>query len=152
MLDKGRAKIDWGRVKREERYDGKYLLRTFASLSPTEVAWAYKGLWRVERAFRELKSGLEIQPCYHWTPPRVRGHIAMCFLTLVVEVALERLLRAYGCKVSVREALQAVEQVKAVRVELNGEDFLARTELSPLGWETFAAVGMRPPPKVQPLN
>lgn len=152
VVDEGQAEINWKRVKQEERYDGKYLLRTSAALSPPEIAQAYKGLWRVERGFRELKSGLEVRPCYHWTPPRVRGHIALCFLALVMEAALERLLRAYGCQASVREVLEAVKQVKAVRVELDGEAFLSRTELPPLAHKAFAAVGMRPPPKIQPLN
>jgi hypothetical protein len=82
----------------------------------------------------------------------VRGHIALCFLALVIEAALERLVRAYGCESSVREVLEAVKQVKAVRLEVNGEVFLARTELLPLAQKGFASLGMRPPPKVQCLN
>ncbi|MBT9143422.1 MAG: hypothetical protein DDT29_01825 [Dehalococcoidia bacterium] len=82
----------------------------------------------------------------------MRGHIALCFLALVMGAALERLLRTHGCEASVRKVLEAVEQVKAVRVELNGEVLLARTELPPLAQKAFAAVGMRPPPKVQSLN
>ncbi|NPV60989.1 MAG: hypothetical protein HPY75_15165 [Actinobacteria bacterium] len=30
------------------------------------MADAYKSLWQVERAFRELKSGLDLSPIYHW--------------------------------------------------------------------------------------
>ncbi len=70
------------------------------------------------------------------------GHIALCFLALVMEAALERLLRSHGCEASVREALEAVEQVKAVRVELNGEVLLAQN-LPPLAQKAFAAAGMR---------
>lgn len=70
----------------------------------------------------------------------------------MIEAALERLLSAYGCQASVRKVLEAVEEVKAVRVELDGEAFLARTELPPLAQKAFAAVGMRPPPKVQSLS
>jgi len=55
-------------VEGEARYDGKYLLRTTTALSPAEVAQAYKDLWRVEHAFRDLKSNLELRPMYHWTP------------------------------------------------------------------------------------
>jgi transposase len=35
-----------------------------------------------------LKSDLEIRPMYNWTPSRVRGHIGVCFLALVLESAL----------------------------------------------------------------
>jgi len=151
VLDEGRAEINWEKVKQEERYDGRYLLRTSAILPPSEIARAYKGLWRIENAFRELKSGLEVRPCYHWTPSRVRGHIAMCFLALVLEATLERMLRIHNVEASVGEVLEAVERVKAVRVEINGEAFLARTDLPPLARKAFAAIGIRPPPKVQSL-
>ena len=152
VLEKGKAEVDWEKVRDEECYDGKYLLRTSTSLSPSEIALAYKELWRIENTFRELKTSLEIRPCYHWTESRVRGHIAMCFLALVVEAAVERMLRQSDLDVSVGEALEAIGQVKAVRVEVNREAFLARTDLPPLAGKAFAALGIRPPPKVLPLN
>jgi len=152
VLEKGKAEIDWGKVFGQEYYDGKYLLRTSAVLSPSEIALAYKGLWRIENAFRELKTGLEIRPCYHWTESRVKGHIAMCFLALVIEAAIERVLRVNKLEASISEVLEVVEQIKAVRVEANGEAFLCRTDLPPLAGKVFAALGIRPPPKVLPLN
>lgn len=149
--EKGKAGINWRWVERDARCDGKYLLRTATELSPTEVATAYRELWRVEAAFRNLKSGLEIRPMYHWTPPRVRGHIGVCFLALVVESVLARLLRNHGCQDSVSTIIEALQQVRAVRVELEGQVFLTRTDLSVLAHKAFTAVGLRPPPKVQPL-
>ena len=59
VLEEGKAAINWQRVERDARCDGKYLLRTAAGFSSEEVAKAYKELWRVEAAFRDLKSGLE---------------------------------------------------------------------------------------------
>ena len=47
--------------------------------------------------------------------------------------------------------MEAVQEVKAVKVELNGDLFLTRTDLPPLAQKAFAAVGLRPPPRVQPL-
>ncbi|MBC7077126.1 MAG: hypothetical protein H5T92_02275 [Synergistales bacterium] len=37
------------------------------------MALAYKSLWQVERAFREMKSSLKLCPIYHWSESRVRG-------------------------------------------------------------------------------
>jgi len=88
--------IDKHALKQEAAYDGKYVLRTNCSLSPQEVAGAYKGLWQVERAFRELKSGLDLRPVYHWTHKRIRGHVMVCFLALVLEMALRRKIRGSG--------------------------------------------------------
>jgi len=41
--------------------------------------------------------------------------------------------------------LKDLEQVKAVRVELDGQAFLLRTELPGRAYEAFQAVGVRPP-------
>jgi transposase len=149
--EKGKASINWRRVEHDARYDGKYVLRTATDLPVEQVALAYKELWRVEHAFRDLKSGLEVRPVYHWTPTRVRGHIGVCFLSLVMESALSRLLRAHGCEESLAKVMEAVREVRAVKVELNSDLFLTRTDLPSLAQKAFAAVGLRPPPKVQSL-
>jgi hypothetical protein len=70
---------------------------------------------------------------------------------LVMESALSRLLRAHGCEESLAKVMEAVQEVRAVKVELNSDLFLTRTDLLSLAQKAFAAVGLRPPPKVQPL-
>lgn len=53
-LKENQAEIDLEKVKRKERYDGKYVLLTTTALKAEEVACTYKQLYRVECAFREL--------------------------------------------------------------------------------------------------
>jgi hypothetical protein len=146
------AHIDMGRVAADARLDGKWVLDTNTVLPSDEVALAYKGLWRVEQAFRQLKSGLEVRPVFHWTEERVRGHVLVCFLALVLESALQRLLKEQESSVSYREAIRGLEQVMAVRYEAQGKAWLWRTELGEHAYDAFQAVGMRPPPRVQPFN
>ena len=49
------VKINPAAAEVEERFDGIYVLETNTALGTAEVAQAYKNLWRVERAFRDLK-------------------------------------------------------------------------------------------------
>ncbi|MGI9951970.1 IS1634 family transposase [Moorellaceae bacterium AZ2] len=70
-VDGSRTSLDEEALKEEAKYEGKYVLRTNTALSPEEVALSYKGLWQVERAFKELKSGLDLRPVYHWTEKRI---------------------------------------------------------------------------------
>jgi len=65
--------IDEAKVVAEETYDGRYVLMTNTDLPAAEVALTYKQLWQVERAFRGLKSNLDLRPLYHWTEKRIRG-------------------------------------------------------------------------------
>jgi transposase len=68
-------------------YTRHTVLRTNADLDTDVTALAYKDLWRVERAFRNMKSILDLRPVYHYKDSRVRGHIMVCFLALVLESA-----------------------------------------------------------------
>ncbi len=78
------------------------MLLTDSDLPAEEVALAYKGLWRVEAAFREPEVPLRVarhgfwSRSTHWTERKVRAHVAVCFLALLLEVELERRLRERG--------------------------------------------------------
>lgn len=97
----------------------------------------------MERAFRELKSGLDLRPVYHYTEKRIRGHIMVCFLALVLEMALRRKVQAItGEAVPYDEILRHLEQVKAVEINLDGRRYLARTELVGHADLAFMVLGM----------
>lgn len=148
----GAATIDWEKVEREARYDGKYILRTNTTLPPADVALAYKSLWQVERAFRELKSHLGLRPMFHWTEQRVRGHVLVCFLALILEVVLRKKLEAAGSKARYADLLQDLRQLHAVLIKVDGTTYLARTDLQGAAYDAFKALGMRPPLQVQALT
>lgn len=140
--------IDPDAVAAEGKYDGKYVLRTNSFLSPEDAAQAYKSLWQVERAFRELKSGLDLRPVYHWTERRIRGHVMVCFLALVLETALRRKLAAAQADVRYDDLLQHLTELRAVAIHLDGRDYLTRTELTGHAPLAFKALGIRPPAHV----
>lgn len=151
-LSGGKLTLKEEAVREEARYDGKWVLRTNTDLPAAEVALAYKSLWQVEHAFRELKSGLEIRPVSLHTEDHVRGHIIVCFLALVMETALVRKLKALGTSDSYQKILADLEQVRAVRFEGHGKAWLWRNELPGMAYDAFRAVALRPPPRVQPLT
>jgi hypothetical protein len=81
----GKPRIDTAKVKADERLDGKYLLRcSDDTLTAEEIALGYKGLYDVEEAFRTLKQRLELRPVYHRLEDRIRAHVLLCWLGLVV--------------------------------------------------------------------
>ncbi|MGH7761686.1 MAG: IS1634 family transposase [Candidatus Dormibacteraceae bacterium] len=80
---------DTAAIAAESRLDGFYVIRTSlgeATLAPTEVVRAYKGLCQAERAFRSLKTvDLEIRPIHHRLADRVRAHVLLCMLAYYLE-------------------------------------------------------------------
>lgn len=76
-------------IAAEAALDGLYVIRTSlaaAELPAAEAVRAYKGLGRVERAFRSFKTvDLKVRPIYHWNAARVRAHVLLCMLAYYVE-------------------------------------------------------------------
>ena len=78
-------KIDKARVKQEEKLDGKCLLSSSdQSLSVEDIALGYKQLMEVERAFRTLNTTLSLRPIYHSNDERIRSHVLMWWLALLL--------------------------------------------------------------------
>ncbi len=85
-LKSGRLVLNKQRILQERRYDGKYvLLTTDRALEASELAHQYKHLFSVERAFRSLKSGINLRPFYHWTTNRIKAHVSLCVLSYFVQ-------------------------------------------------------------------
>ncbi|WP_408998209.1 IS1634 family transposase [Syntrophus buswellii] len=91
QLKTGRIKIDKGKIKEEAHLDGKYIISTSDdTLSAEDVALGYKQLMEVERAFRTLKTTLDLRPVYHRKDERIEAHVFLCFLALLLVRVAER--------------------------------------------------------------
>ena len=87
----GKLRINQAKVQEEESLDGKYLLSSSDdTLSPEDIALGYKQLMEVERAFRTLKTTLELRPFYHRKEERIRAHVLLCYLSLLLVRIAER--------------------------------------------------------------
>lgn len=81
----GLLRIDRAAAQREAHYDGKWLLRTSdLTLTAEDLAAAYKQLLAVERGWRDCKTSLGLRPVYHHREDRIRAHIQLCWLALLL--------------------------------------------------------------------
>ena len=84
-LKTGHLKLNRQKLREEPRYDGKYIVETSDdTLSIKDIVLGYKQLYDIERAFRTLKTDLDLQPNYHSKDNRIRCHIFLCFLALLL--------------------------------------------------------------------
>ncbi len=147
-VTKGAMRIAEAKVAAEARYDGKYVLRTNTELPAADVARTYKSLWRVERAFRETKSTLQVRPIFHHRDDTSIGHIVAGFLALRLEVDLQKRLESCGIEVSWPTLMRDLSRVQAVRLEADGRSYVLRTDLEGTAHQAFLAAGVRPPSPV----
>ncbi|BAE84300.1 hypothetical protein DSY2852 [Desulfitobacterium hafniense Y51] len=143
------ATINTDKLKQAAVFDGLYILQTNTELPTEEVATAYRDLWQIERAFRNLKSTLDLRPVYHWKERRISGHIMLCFLALVVQIKFQKLLESCGSEYGYTEVIRALRKVHAVKLKIKDQDHLVRTEIHGAAAMAFKAVGLRIPERVQ---
>ena len=142
-----KPRIDRQKIERDAMYDGVFVLTTNTGLPAVQVVRAYKDLWQVEMAFRQLKTEIEMGPIYHWKDRRIRAHIMVCFLAFVLRSTLYRKLKAHhGAKrFSYRATINDLKRLRACELDAAGSRVKIRTELEPGAAAAFAAIGMRPP-------
>jgi len=116
-------------LRREKRYEGKYLIQTDqADLTPVEAVAAYKQLNEVERGFRSLKDPIGMRPIYHHLEDRVRAHIFVAALAFLIERLLDWRLKDAGVRLSPADAWSALATVRHVTFRVASE---CRTGVTP---------------------
>jgi hypothetical protein len=112
------------RLGREKKIEGKYVVSTGEKgLSILDAVATYKELTDVESGFRQLKDVLAMRPIYHQVEPRVKAHIFVAALALLVQRLLGRRLEGSAVDLSPSRAMQALSTVRLVsfRLEDQGE-------------------------------
>jgi len=81
----GRLVIDQAKVRQEAHLDGKFLISSSDDFLPAEdLVAGYKQLWQVERVHRDLKHVVDVRPMYHRLEDRIRAHVLLCWLALLL--------------------------------------------------------------------
>src|SRR5512132_3315334 len=144
----GRLVIDRAKVRAEARLDGKFLLSTSdPDLSAADVALGYKNLLEAERCFRDLKTTLELRPVYHHLERRIRAHVLLCWLALLLARVAERQTGHTWRRIN-------LELGRLHLVTLAGPAGRVQhtTALTQPQRELYAATGITPPPQVTSLQ
>ncbi len=135
--------VDRAKLRAERRVEGTYLLQTNdPSLEILQMVAAYKELQTVERSFRELKDVLAMRPIYHQIERRVRAHLFVAHLALVLGCALEKALRRAGLTMALDTALAAVQPVRLVTLDLDGQQVQVVTKPTAHAQAVLKAVGL----------
>jgi transposase len=139
-----RLVIDRAKVKTEANLDGKYLLATSdPDLTAEETALGYKNLLKAERGFRDLKSELLLRPVFHRLQHRVRAHVLICWLALLLTRVAER-----STGQSWRNIRRDTARLKQVTLAGEAGTIIQTTPLRPGHNAIYQALSIPPPPRV----
>jgi transposase len=139
-----------------ELMDGKLLLVTNTpqpALAPAEVVCRYKSLADIERGFKVLKSELEIGPCYHRLPERIRAHASICFLALILHRIMRSRLSDAEASLSPERALEQLQRIQHHSVRLNGgKQFVGVSSLTTIQNKVLHALRIEKPVTSQQMT
>ena len=140
----------------EEKYDGIFILATNRQdLEPGKVVDSYKNLQEVEMLFDDLKHFVDIHPVRHWLAVRVRAHVFLCILALLLKRIFEiNCMNGKACM----QPLEEISKSKLIKYEVKYSEkenrrqtFPKVTQTTPAQKEIFKIVGIRNPMSLENL-
>jgi transposase len=139
---------------RHEQKDGIFILLTNRyDLPISKVVESYKNLQEVELLFDDLKNFVDIRPVRHWLPDRVRAHVQICIMSLLLKRVFE--INFLHGK-SVTKPLEEISKVKLVKYKVkyakrgNRTKTLYKvTNLTPLQKKYFNLVDVKNPMDIE---
>jgi transposase len=144
----GLLRVDAKAIKAEENLDGKYLLRTSDPYLPAEdIALGYKQLLEVERGWRDMKQVIDLRPVYHRKEERIRAHVILCWLALLLIRVTET-----TCQATWPGLRRELDRIALGTFTGPAGTFRQRTELTKTQRDILAQLKIDPPPRIFQLT
>src|SRR5450756_541857 len=143
--------IDPGKLAQEARFDGIFVLRTNAKITPLQAVLRYRDLLQVENLFLQTKAVMRTRPIFHSSDAAIRGHVFCSFLALVMQKCLDDLSREAGIMPEWKTLLRDLDRLQHVRIRHRGNDWLVRTDVSKPIADLFCHAHIALPPRAKQM-
>jgi len=141
--------IDAGKLAEEARFDGIFVLRTNAKITPLQAVLRYRDLLQVENLFFRTKTVMRTRPIFHSSDAAIRGHVFCSFLALTMQKHLDDLLREDNAAPEWKDLLRDLDRLQQVRIHQPGADWLVRTDAAPAIMSLFRRAHIALPPRAR---
>ena len=141
--------IDPGKVADEARFDGIFVLRTNARITPLQAVLRYRDLIQVEALFKTAKSLMRTRPIYHSSDAAIRGHVFCSFLALILRKELDTRCRRAGLQPEWGDMLRDLDRLQEVEIDKAGRRMTLRTPSTGVAGPLFKAARIALPPNVR---
>jgi hypothetical protein len=132
--------------QRRRRFDGFSVV--VAHPDCLQEAGALASLYRdkdcIEKDFRHIKSEIELRPLWHHTDAKVRAHVTLCVLALLVDRLLERTLSEAGRPMTAKALYELLGTMHLNRCRVAGSQkpVYMLTDVTNDQKEVLSALGM----------
>jgi hypothetical protein len=140
----GLLRVDAAAIKTEQKLDGKYLLRSSdPTMSTEDIALGYKQLYEVERGWRSMKTELDLRPVYHRLEERIRAHVILCWLALLLVRVTETTTGTTW-----HQLREHLDELHIGTFTATAGTYRQRTELTKPQRDILAKLDLTPPKKI----
>ena len=141
--------IDAGKLAEEARFDGIFVLRTNANVTPLQAVLRYRDLLQVENLFLRTKAIMRTRPIFHSSDAAIRGHVFCSFLALAMQKYLDDLSIEAGVTPEWKELLRDLDRLQQVRLQYRGADWMVRTDAAQTITALFRQAHVALPPRAR---
>lgn len=108
--------LDVNKIEKIREAAGFYAFITNDCTSaPEEIYQQLRALWKIEACFRILKSNLNARPLYVYKKEHIEGHFVMCFMALVIERLVMKVIKAYDESLTSEKVTKLINQFFVMR-------------------------------------
>jgi hypothetical protein len=141
--------IDPGKLADEARFDGIFVLRSNARISPLQAVLRYRDLLQVEDLFRTAKALMRTRPIYHSSDAAIRGHVFCSFLALVLRKELDERCRIAGLRPEWADVLRELDRLQEIELKRDGRQVIMRTPATGIIGPLFKAARIALPANIR---
>lgn len=89
---------------------------------PTEIAKSYRSLNIIEDQFKALHNAfmIPLTPVYEWTDQKIKAHVFLCYVALVMVRALELVAMRKGLNITFSKLLEEAEEIRVGIIKNGG--------------------------------
>lgn len=145
------ASLTRDKIEDDKTRDGYYAIATNNhDMSLENIVDAHHHLAMIEDSFRLMKNQLETKPLFNWTATRMKGHILLCFITLLFKKTLELALKSV-CQEQVTPSIvsDTLLSMEFSTIKQNKQTLYMRAPLSTLAKNILALFKIQEPPVAQ---
>jgi hypothetical protein len=141
--------IDPGKLAQEARFDGIFVLRTNAKITPLQAVLRYRDLLQVENLFLQTKAVMRTRPIFHSSDAAIRGHVFCSFLALTMQKHLQDLSNEAGTSLEWATLLRELDRLQRVRIHHRSKDWQVRTDVAKSVAALFRHAHIALPPRAR---
>src|SRR5690349_14704969 len=141
--------IDPGKLADEARFDGIFVLRSNARITPLQAVLRYRDLLQVEELFRTAKTLMRTRPIYHSSDAAIRGHVFCSFLALILRKELDERCSKAGIRPEWADVLRDLDRLQEIEIDKNGRQMTLRTPATGVIGPLFKAARIALPHNVR---